>query len=173
MKRSILVVLVFLLTVSVSGLAQQPNLAETVYNKWKQGATADEVSRTHFAMAAVTRRTGEEVAEVDLWVVGRTQEAVIDVQPMYVEKLPNGENRQEQAGAVTTTSVANSDSGSDARDNLGLKVMVPVRSNANALTIKWVGYAGGKMQNSHTIQVRLLRDEPSESFSRITLSKKQ
>lgn len=173
MKRNIPVVVVLLFAVFVSGMAQQSNLAEAVYNKWKQGAPADEVSRTHFALAAVTRRTGEEVAEVDLWVVGKIREAVIDVQPMYVEKLPSGEFRQEQAGAVTKTSVASSDRGSDARDNLGLKVIVPVMPNANALTIKWVGYDGGKMQNSHTTQVRLLGDQPSETLNRITLTKKQ
>ncbi|HKQ79919.1 MAG TPA: hypothetical protein VJ810_39870 [Blastocatellia bacterium] len=171
--RIILLVLVLLFTGSSSGLGQQSNLAEAVYNKWRQGATADEISRTHFALAAVTRRTGEEVAEVDLWVVGRSQEAVIDFQPMYVEKLPTGEYRQELAGAETKTSMGSPDSGSDARDNLGLKVFVPVRPNANALTIKWVGYAGGEMKNSHTIQIWLLREEPSESLSRVSLTKKQ
>ena len=173
MKRNIPVVVVLLFAVFVNGMAQQSNVAEAVYNKWKQGAPEDEVSRLCFALAAVTRRTGEEVAEVDLWAVGKPSEAVVEIQPLYFEKLPNGECREEQAGAVTKTSVASSDSGNVARGYLGLKITVPVRPNTNALTIKWVGYAGGKMLNSNTTQVELLRDEPSESFTRVTLTKKQ
>ena len=168
MKRNILVAWVLLLAVSASGLAQQSNSAEAVYDKWRQGALADEVSRLRFALAAVTRRTGGEAAEVDLWAVGGTSEAVIEVQPLYIEKLPNGEYRQEQAGAATKTSVASADGGSGARDKLGLKVIVPVRPNANAFEIKWVGSASGKIQNSITIQTWLLSDEPSESLTKIT-----
>jgi hypothetical protein len=40
MKRRILALLVFLFTVSASGLAQQTNVAKTVCDKWKQEAPA-------------------------------------------------------------------------------------------------------------------------------------
>ncbi len=170
MKRYILGVLVLLSAVSVSGLAQQPGVAEAVFEKWKQSAPADEVARTRFALAAVTRRTGDETAEVDLWVLGRAQEAVIDVQPVYFEKLPNGEYREEQAGSLTTTTVATPDIQRNARGNLGLKIVVPVTPNANALEIKWVSYAGGKIRNSTTVKL-LLRDESSANLTRISLSR--
>lgn len=168
MKRNILVVLVLLLAVSASGLAQQSNTAETVFDKWRQGAPADEVSKLRFALATVTRRVSDEVAEMDLWAVGRSPQVVIEVQPLYFEKLPNGEHRQERAGEITKTTIGSSDRGSIAGDKVGLKIILPVRLNTNALEVKWVGYSGGKIQNSHTIQVWLLKNEPFESLTRIT-----
>ncbi len=168
MKRNILFAFAIVLTVSVQAMAQQSNAAEAVYDKWRQSASVDEVSKTHFALAVVTRRTGEEVAEVDLWVVGRSQEAVIDFQPMYVEKHPTGEYKQELAGPETKTSVGNSNGEIPSRDNLGLKVIVPVKSNANAIVIKWVGYGDGVIKNSHEVQLLLLRDKPSENLTRVS-----
>jgi hypothetical protein len=168
MKRNILVALVLLLAVSASGLAQQSNLATAVFDKWRQGVSADDVSKLRFALATVTRRVSDEVAEIDLWAVGRSPQVVIEVQPLYFEKLPNGEHRQEQAGEMTKTSIGSSDRGSIAEDKVGLKIILPVRPNANALEVKWIGYANGKIQNSHTIQVWLLRDEPFESLTRVT-----
>lgn len=169
MKRSILILFILLLAVSADCLAQQSNVAKDVFDKWRQAAPAKELSNLGFALAVVTRRTSDEAAEIDLWVVGRAPEAQIDVQPLYIEKLPNGEYSQEQteAGAVTKTSVAIPDSRSGARDNFGLKVTVPVRPNANAVEIKWVGYAGAKIQNSTTVKL-MLRDEPSSNLTRIT-----
>ena len=169
MKKSILILFVLLFAVSADCLAQQSNVAKDVFDKWRQAAPAKELSNLGFALAVVTRRTGDEVAEVDLWVVGRAQESLIDVQPLYIEKLPNGEYSREQAeaGAVTKTSVAILDSRSGAQDNFGLKVIVPVRPNANAIEIKLVGYDGAKMQNSTTVKL-LLRDEPSSNLTRIT-----
>jgi hypothetical protein len=167
MKRNISLVLVLWLAASVSGMAQHPNVAETVFNKWKQAAPADEVSRTHFALAAVTRRTADEVAELDLWSLGRAPEVVVEVQPVYFEKLPNGEQRREQAGVITRTSIGSQDGRSVAGDNTSLKIILPVRPNANALEIKWVVYARGEVRNSTTIEV-WLKGEPSESLTRIT-----
>jgi hypothetical protein len=168
-KRNIPLILVLLFATIVSGLAQQPNAAESVFDKWKREAPADDVSRLRFALATVARRTGDQVAEIDLWVVGRTPDAMIDVQPLYFEKLPNGKYSEEriEAGTVTKTSVAIPGSRSNARDSVGLKVIVPVRPNANALEIKWVGYDGGKILNSTTTTI-LLGDEPSGSLTRIT-----
>jgi hypothetical protein len=168
MKRKILVVLVLLLAVSASGLAQQSNSAEAVFDKWRQGVSADEMSKLRFALATVTRRVSDEVAEMDLRAIGKAPQVVIEVQPLYFEKLPNGEHRQEQAGEITKTSIGSADGGNVAGDKVGLKIILPVRPNTNALEVKWVGYSGGKIQNSHTIQVWLLRDEPSESLTRIT-----
>jgi hypothetical protein len=167
MKRNLLFVLVLLFTASVGGLAQQPNAAEAVFEKWRLEAPADVVARLSFALASVTRRTSDEVAELDLWAVGGTPEVVIEVQPLYVEKLPNGEYRQEQAGAPTKTTIGSADGRSAVEDKAGLKIILPVRPNTNALVIKWVSYAGGKIRNSTTIQVGL-KDEPSESLTRIT-----
>jgi hypothetical protein len=168
MKRNIPLVLVLLFTVSATGLAQQPTSAEAVYNNWRQGSSADVASKLRFALASVTRRTGDEVAEIDLWAVGRASEATFEIQPLYVEKLPNGEYRQEQAGAITRTTVTSSGSGGDALGTFGLKVVAPVGPSANAFEIKWVGDAAGKRQVALTTQVWLLRDEPSESLTRIT-----
>ncbi|MBO0862892.1 MAG: hypothetical protein J2P21_31225 [Chloracidobacterium sp.] len=169
MKRSILILFILLFTISGDCLAQQSNGAKDVFDEWRQAAPAKELSNLGFALAVVTRRASEEVAEIDLWVVGGAPETQIYVQPLYIEKLPSGEYSQEQtgAGAVTKTSVAIPDSRSGARDNFGLKVTVPVRPNANALEIKWVGYAGDKIQNSTTVKL-MLRDEPSSTLTRIT-----
>jgi hypothetical protein len=171
MKRNILALLVFLFTVSVSGRAQQANVAKTVYDKWRQEAPADEVSNLGFAMATVTRRAGDEMAEVNLWVVGRSPEATIDVQPLYIEDISNGGDMREQAGGVTKTSIGSSDDGSGIGDNVGLKIIVPVRPNANALEIKWVGYDGDKILNSTTVVTFLLREGPSETLTKITASR--
>jgi hypothetical protein len=170
MKRKLPLVLVLWLAASVSGLAQQTNVAEAVFDKWKQAAPVDEVSRTHFALAAVTRRNGDDVAEVDLWALGRAPQIVVEVQPMYVEKLPNGEYKQEHAGAPTKTAFGSGTGVNNAGDNTSLKIILPVRPNANALEIKWMCYAGGKILNSTTTQL-WLKDEPSENLTRITLGR--
>jgi hypothetical protein len=170
MKRKLPLVLVLWLAASVSGLAQQTNVAEAVFDKWKQAAQVDEVSRTHFALASVTRRISDEVAELDLWALGRAPEVVVEVQPLYFEKLPNGEYRREQAGAPTKTTIGSADGVNGAGNNVGLKLTLPVSPNANSLVIKWVSYGGGKILNSTTVEV-LLKDEPSESLTRITASR--
>jgi len=166
-KKSILILFVLLFAVSADCLAQQPNVAKGVFDKWKQKASARDVSKLGFALSVVARRTGDETAEIDLWVVGRTPDAVIDVQPLYFEELPNGKYSEEriEAGAVTKTGVAIP--GSNARDSFGLKVIVPVRPNANAIEINWAGYAGGKIQNRCKVTV-FLRGEPSSNLTTIT-----
>ena len=169
MKRNIPLMLVLLFAVSADCLAQQSNVAKDVFDKWKQKAPAKDVSRLRFAIAAVARRTGDEMAEIDLWVVGRTPDALINVQPLYIEKLPNGKYSQErsEAGALTKTSVAIPDSRSNARDNFGLKVVVPVGPNANVLEIEWMGYSSGKIRNRCRSIIEL-RDEPSSILTTVT-----
>jgi len=170
MKRSIPFVLCLLFVASINGLAQQSNAAEAVFEKWRQAAPADEVSRLGFALACVTRRTGDEVAELDLWASVRASEIVVEVQPLYIEKLPNGDHRQEQAGASNKTTIGNVDGQRVAGDKAGLKIILPVKSNANALEIKWVSSANGKILNSTTVVV-WLKDEPSENLTRVTASR--
>ena len=167
MKRNILTASVFLFAASFSGLAQQPNAAEAVFDKWRREAPVEE-SRLSFALASVTRRTGDDVAELDLWALGRAPEITVEVQPLHVETLPNGEFRQEQAGVMTKTNIGSQDSRIVAGDKVGLKLTLPVRANANALEIKWSGYVSGKLHHSHVIQV-WLRNEPSEYLSKITV----
>jgi hypothetical protein len=75
------------------------------------------------------------------------------------------------AGGVTKTSIGSSDDGSGIGDNVGLKIIVPVRPNANALEIKWVGYDGDKILNSTTVVTFLLREGPSETLTKITASR--
>src|SRR5262245_57067764 len=86
---------------------------------------------------------------------------MIDVQPLYSETLPNGKYSEErtEAGAVTKTSVAIPGSRSDVRGEFGLKIVVPVKPNANIVEIEWVGYAGGKIQNRKKVII-FLSDEP-------------
>jgi hypothetical protein len=168
-KNSILILFVLLFAVSADCLAQQSNVAKDVFDKWKQKASARDVSKLGFALSVASRRTGDETAEIDLWVVGRTPEAMIDVQPLYSEKLPNGKYSEErtEAGAVTKTSVAIPGSRSNVRGEFGLKIVVPVKPNANTLEIEWVGYAGGKIQNRIKVTI-FLRDEPSSCLTTIT-----
>jgi hypothetical protein len=167
-KRNIPLILVLLFAVSADCLAQQSNVAKDVFDKWKREASADDISSLRFALVAVTRRTGDDVAEVELWAVGRPPEAAIAVQPLYIEELPNGRgDRREWAGEVTKTNIGNSDDGSGAGENVGLKIILPVRPNANALEIKWVGYDGGKLLNS-TIIIISLKDEPYSTLTTIT-----
>jgi hypothetical protein len=170
MKRNIPFVLVLLFVASTNSLAQQPNAAEAVFDKWRQAAPADEVSRLGFALAAVARRTSAEVAELDLWASRGAPEVVVEVQPLYFEKLPNGEYRWEQAGAFNKTTIGGADGQNVAGDKVGLKMILPVSPNANSLVIKWVSYGGGRILNSTTVEV-LLKDEPSESLTRITASR--
>jgi len=167
MKRSILIALVFLFAASFSSLAQQPNVAEAVFEKWKREAPAEEVSKLRFALAAVARRTGDEMAELDLWAVGSTPGVEVEIQPLHIEKLLNGEYRQEQAGAPAKNSIGSRDSQNAAGDKTYMKIVFPVGPNANALEIKWLGYAGGKVQYGHGIQV-WLRNEPSEALTRVS-----
>src|SRR5262249_6881447 len=155
-------------TVSASGLAQQSNSAEAVYDKWRQGAPADAASKLRFALASVTRRTSDEVAEIDFWAVGKASEVAFEIQPLYVEKLSGGEYKQEQAGAITKTSVTSVDGGVGARDRVGLKVVVPVRPNTNVFEIKCVGDANGMRRVALTTQVLLLREGPSGTLTTIT-----
>src|SRR5262245_41398645 len=157
MKRSILVALVFLFTVSTSGQAQQqiaveardaqtnrlrvitggeahqPNAAKAVYYKWRQEAPANEVSKLRFALATVTRRAGAEEAEVEFWVVGRNSQTVFEIRPLYSEKLPNGGFKQEQTGEIPRCIVKNvvesRRAETDSGYDFGLKTVVRVSPN--------------------------------------------
>jgi len=191
MKRSILIVFVLLLAFSAngkaqqsntvedrnaqtnrlrviaSGEAQQPNAAEAVYNKWRQEAPADEVSKLRFALATVTRRTGDGATEIEFWSVGRVSQTVFEIRPLYFEKLPDGGFEQEQTGDLTKSVVESHGAGGEPGHGFGMKTAFLVKPNTNALEIKWMGYDGGKLQNSTMIQV-LLRDEQSENFTTIS-----
>jgi hypothetical protein len=165
MKRGILIALVFLFAASYI-LVQRPNVAKAVYDKWRQEAPADELSRTGFALAAVTRRTGKEVAKLDLWGLSRAQEVVVEVQPLHVETLPNGELRQEQAGVMTKSNIGSQDNRSVAGETAGLKLTLPVRPNANALKIQWSEYTGDKLIHFNDFTVRL-QSEPTEALLKV------
>jgi hypothetical protein len=165
MKRGVLIALVFLFAVSCS-LVQRPNVAKTVYDKWRHEAPADELSRTDFALAAVTRRTGDEVARLDLWGLSRAQEVVVEVQPLHVETLPDGKLRQEQAGVMTKTNIGSQDGRSVAGETAGLKLSLPVRPNANALKIQWSEYTGGKLLHLNEFTV-MLQSNPTEALLKV------
>jgi hypothetical protein len=191
MKRSVLGVLVFAFTVSASGQAQQqnaaeardaqtarlrviatgqaqqPNAAQAVYIKWRQEASAEEVSKLRYALATMTRRSGAEEAEVEFWVVGRTSQSVFEIRPLYSEKLPNGEFKQEQAGEIAKSIVKSQSAGGEPGHDFGMKMNFRVGPNTNELEIKWTGYVGGELQNSTTIHV-LLRDERSGNLTKIS-----
>jgi hypothetical protein len=191
MKRSVLGVLVFVFTVSASGQAQQqnaaeardaqtsrlrviasgpaqqPNAAQAVYLKWKQEASVDEVAKLQYALATMTRRTGAEEAEVEFWVVGRTSQEVFEIRPLYSEKLPNGELKQEQTGEIAKSIVKSQSAGGKPGHDFGMKMNFRVWPNTNELEIKWTGYAGGELRNSTTIHV-LLRDEMSGNLTTIS-----
>lgn len=186
MKRSILVVLVFVLTVSTSGQAQQqnavdsrdaqtsrlramaggqaqkPNVAQVVYLKWRQEATADEVSKLRYALATVTRRNVAGEAEVEFWVEGSTSQSMFEIRPLHIEKLLNGEFKQEQNGDVKRSVVESSGEG----NSFGMRMVFPVSPNTNGLEIKWIGYEGGKIRNVTTVYV-WLRYGPSENLTTI------
>ena len=168
MKRSALIVFILLFAVSSSGLAQQSNVAEAVYNKWRQEAPADEVSKVRFALASVTQRTGDDGAEVELWAVGWTSRSVFKIRPLHFEKLPNDEFKQEQTGGITEVTVGSSDGGSQAGDKIRLKIIVPVTPNTNEIEIQWIGDVGGRRQIGTVSTVLLLRDKPSENLTTMT-----
>jgi hypothetical protein len=171
-KGSILIVLALLFAVSASGLAQQSNVAEAVYNKWRRGASANEVSRLRFALASVTRRISDEVAEVELWAVGRDSQAVFEILPRYDECYEKRqlcgflqELRQEQNGEITKIVVGRPSSGSEAGWTVGLKITVLVKPNTNALEIKWFVDANSARQLKTYATVFLgTKDKPHESL---------
>jgi hypothetical protein len=167
MKRTILVALVFLFTVSTSGQAQQQNAAQTVYLKWRQEAQADDVSKLYRALATVTRRTGAEEAEVEFWVVGRTSHDVFEIRPLYSEGLPNGGVKQEQTGEIAKSIVKSQSAGGEPGHDFGMKMNFRVGPNTNELEIKWTSYVGGELRSSTATHV-LLRDELSENLTTIT-----
>jgi hypothetical protein len=185
-KKSILIVFVFLFALSAgakaqqsnaveardaqegrlrvitSGQTQRPNAAQAIYINWKQTAPADEVSRLRYALATVTRRNDAGEAEVEFWVVGRAPHSEFEIRPLYSEKLPNGEVKQEQTGEIKKSvvkSVGESNS-------FGMGMVFPISQNTNELEIKWTGYEGGSLRNSTTVHI-LLRDELSENLTRI------
>lgn len=174
MKRSILIVLVLLFSVSARGLAQQSNGAEAVYNKWRRGAPAYEVSKLRFALASVARRISDEVAEVELWAVGRDSQAVFQILPRYDEcyekrqlcGLPNDLLMLEQNGESTKIVVGSPSSGSEAGGTVGLKITVPVKPNTNVIEIKWFGGTDSAHQFKTLTTVFLgPRDKRNESFT--------
>jgi hypothetical protein len=157
------------LRVIAGGEAQQPNVAQAVYNKWRKEASADEVSKLRFALASVTRRINDEVAEVELWAVSGNSQSVFEIQPQYYEKyqlgglrgLPQDLNKlkQEQTEEIPKTVVGSPSS-------VGLRITIPVRPNTNALEIKWFGDTNGTHQFKTAVTVFLeTRDKPVESLT--------
>jgi hypothetical protein len=176
MERRILIVLVLLFAVSASGLAQQLNVAETVYNKWRQEAPADEVSKLSFALASVTRRISDEAAEVEFWAVGGDSQSAFEIQPRYYECYERSqlcgfpqslkEITQEPNEETTEIVVGRPNSRSEAGGAVGLKITVPIKPNTNALEIKWFDDANGARQVKMANTVFLgTRDKSVESLT--------
>jgi hypothetical protein len=179
-KKSMLIVFVLLFAFSASGKAQEnrlrvrassepppPNAAQAVYLKWKQETPEDQVSKLRCALATVARRTGAEDVEVEFWSVGRVSQTIFEIRPLYVEKLPNGEFKQEQTGEMTGSVVESYGAGNEPGRDFGAKTVFSVKPNTNALEIKWTGYLGAELRNLATIQI-LLKDEPTSNFTTIS-----
>jgi hypothetical protein len=155
------------LRVIASSEPSQPSAAQAVYLKWRQEASADELSNLRFALATVTRRTGNEDAEVEFWSVGWASLTEFEIRPLYVEKLSDGGSKQEQTGEVTKSVVESYSAGNEPGHGFGVKTVFLVKPNTNALEIKWTGYVGGGIQNLAKVTV-FLRDEPSSNMTTVT-----
>ena len=167
MKRSFPLALVLLAGASITGLAQQTNAAQGVFERWKQQTPAEEVSKLSFALAVVTRRTDAGIAELNLWALGKATEVVVEVQPLYIETLPDGHYRQEKSGTSNITRIGSKDGANTTGDQTALNIIIPVAPNANAIEIKWMGYDSGKVQNAITT-LSWLKNEPTEVFTKVT-----
>jgi len=143
MKRTILSIIVTLIS-SVLPIAAQHGDSTSVtvmkaYEEWKAKQQAERpgaVMPPHFCLVTLARRIDADVAMIDFYVVGESSGVKLQIQPLKVEKLPNGEYKQESAGVITDSQLKSGNEKSMNQTYL-MTLPAPVHADANAYAVQW------------------------------------
>lgn len=143
MKRTILSIIVTLISSVLPIAAQHGNSAGvnvfSAYEEWKAKQQAERpgaVMPPHFCLVAVAKRIEASAAYIDFFVVGESSGVKLQIQPLKVEKLPNGEYKQENAGGVTDSQLK-SENGKSMTQTYVISLPAPVNADANAYAVQW------------------------------------
>ena len=157
MKRTILCLIITLIS-SVLPIAAQHGDSTGItvmkaYEEWKAKQQAERpgaVMPPHFCLVALARRTAPRNTNAlfDFYVVGEMSGLKLQIQPLKVERLPNGEYKQENAGGVTDEQFKPETEKSMSQTLIGFPV--PVNADANAYAVKW-SLEGSPLKGVHTI----------------------
>lgn len=140
MKKIISIVLIASIYSSLQVVAQQRASAVDEYNKWKEKNLAKYSSGIlppHYCLVAASQRLDEKSARIEFYAVGKKSGIQFEIQPLKIERLANGEYKQNGSGRVTKSMLKNR-SGEHISIPTNLTVIVPVNSDANALEVRWI-----------------------------------
>lgn len=143
MKRTILSIIVTLISSVLPIAAQHGNSAGitviTAYEEWKAKQQAERpgtVMPPHSCLVALARRIDSSNAYIDFYVVGEMSAVKLQIQPLKVEKLPNGEYKQENAGVVTDYQLK-SQNEKPMNQTYLISFPAPFNADANAYAVQW------------------------------------
>jgi len=155
-KRTILSLIVILISGVLPIAAQQGNPAIAAYEEWKakqQEQRPGAAMPAHYCLAAVARRIDAGSARIEFYVVGEMAGLKLQIQPLKIEKLPDGEYRQENAG-VATDSQLKAQSEQPLNQTYSMIVTAPVNAYANAYAVQW-SLEGSPLKGTNTLVGKL------------------
>lgn len=143
MKRTILGIIVMLISSVLPIAAQHGNSAGVTvilaYEEWKAKQQAEHpgaVMPPHSCLVAFAKRIDASHAMFDFYVVGEMSGVKLQIQPLKVEKLLNGEYKQENAGDVTDSELK-SENEKPKNQTYLMSLPAPVNADANAFAVQW------------------------------------
>ena len=152
MKRTILSLIVTLISCILPIAAQQGNPAIAAYEEWKaklQAQRSGAVMPPHYCLAAVSHRIDAASVRIHFYVVGEMSGLKLQIQPLKIEKLPNGEYTQENAG-VATDSQLKAQSERPLNQAYSVDITAPANADANAYAVQW-SLEGSPLKGTHTL----------------------
>lgn len=164
MSKRALPVYALALICCASVTAQQPSRARAAYEQWRaQTLAARPTLPSHRALATVTQRLSAESALMEFYAVGEMTGLTLTIQPLRIEKQPDGEYRQEPAGEAINSEV-------EGQRRLpmpvSLEVIVPAPRHANALSIEWT--LTGKVSPGKSTLIVALEDQATNNVTVIS-----
>lgn len=156
MKRAILCLIITLIS-SVLLIAAQDGDSTGItvikaYEKWKAKQQAERLGAVmppHFCLVVFAKRIEASTAGFDFYVVGESSEVKLQIQPLKVERLPNGEYKQENAGGVTDRQIKSRNEKSAGQTYL-IGFPVPINADANAYAVQW-SLENSPLKGVHTL----------------------
>jgi hypothetical protein len=158
MKRIILCLIVALISSVLPIAAQHTDstgvTVEKAYQEWKAKQQAERpgaVMPPHFCFVALAWRTAPRNTNAlfEFYVLGEMSGVKLQIQPLKVEKLPNGEYKQENAGDVTDHEFK-PETEKSMSQTFSINFPVPFNADANAYAVKW-SLEGSPLKGVHTI----------------------
>lgn len=157
---------------SMPTFAQEKTSALEAYAKWRSkalGQLPDGTATPHYSVAVMSRRLDATSAQLDFVVVGQMSGYSLEIQPVKLQKMPDGQDSRLEAGELSTSRIKKPIGLVEANANPihEFLTIIPTDNTANAIEVKWT--PEGIKDMSCTL-VLPLEDAPSTSVIGIITS---